>query len=68
MHNFEEIMDIVCQTISERKQGDVFFSIMDLTYAYGQLPLSENPSKHCNFFWWEVAPPVRIVSRRDSMG
>ena len=23
---------------------------MDLTYAYGQLPLNENTSKHCNFF------------------
>ena len=22
---------------------------MDLTYAYGQLPLNENTSKHCNF-------------------
>ena len=25
MHNIEELMDIVGQTISERKQGDVFF-------------------------------------------
>ena len=23
---------------------------MDLTYAYGQLPLNKNTSKHCNFF------------------
>ena len=38
MLNIEELMDIVGQTISERKQGDVFFSTMDLTYAYGQLP------------------------------
>ena len=49
MPNIEELMDIVGQTISERKQGDVFFSTMDLTYAYGQLPLSESTSKHCNF-------------------
>ena len=49
MPNFEELMDIVGQTISERKQGDVFFTTMDLTYAYGQLPLNENTSKHCNF-------------------
>ena len=47
--NIEELMDIVGQTISERKQGDVFFTTMDLTYAYGQLPLNENTSKHCNF-------------------
>ena len=49
MPNFEELMDIVGQTKSEWKQGDVFFSTMDLTYAYGQLPLCENTSKHCNF-------------------
>ena len=49
MPNIEELMDIVGQTISERKQGDVFFTTMDLTYAYGQLPLNENTSKHCNF-------------------
>ena len=49
MPNIEELMDIVGQTKSERKQGDVFFSTMDLTYAYGQLPLKENTNKHCNF-------------------
>ena len=49
MPNIEELMDIVGQMISERKQGDVFFTTMDLTYAYGQLPLNENTSKHCNF-------------------
>ena len=49
MPNIEELMDIVGQTISEHKQGDVFFTTMDLTYAYGQLPLNENTSKHCKF-------------------
>ena len=36
MPNIEELMDTVGQTISERKPGDVYFSTMDLTYAYGQ--------------------------------
>ena len=49
MPNIEELMNIVGQTISERKQGDVIFSTMDLTYAYGQLPFNENTSKQCNF-------------------
>ena len=49
MPYIEKLMDIVGQTISERKQADVFFSTMDLIYAYGQLPLSETSSKHCNF-------------------
>ena len=50
MPNIEKLMNIVGQTISERKQADAFFSTMDLTYAYGQLPLSETSSKHCNFY------------------
>ena len=51
MPNIEVLMDIVGQTISERKQEDGFFSTMDLTYAYGQLTLGESTSKHCNFSW-----------------
>ena len=43
-------MDAVGQTISEKKSGEIFFSTMDLTYAYGQLPLSQDTSVHCNFF------------------
>ena len=49
MPNIEELMDTVRQMISERKPGDVYFSTMDLTYAYGQLPLSPETSVQCNF-------------------
>ena len=49
MPNIEELMDTVGQTISERKSGDINFSTMDLTYAYGQLPLSSETSVQCNF-------------------
>ena len=31
------------------QQWVVFVSTMELTYAYGQLPLSETTSIHCNF-------------------
>ena len=44
MPNIEELMDTVGQTISKRKPGEVYFSTMDLTYAYGQLPLSPETS------------------------
>ena len=49
MPNIEELMDTVGQTISERKQGDVYFSTMDLTYAHVQLPLGPKTSVQCNF-------------------
>ena len=35
MPKIEDLMDTVGQTISEKKQGDIYFTTMDLTYAYG---------------------------------
>ena len=49
MPNIEELVDTIGQFISEKKQGEVYFTTMDLTYAYGQLPLGEETSVHCNF-------------------
>ena len=50
MPNIEELMDTVGQAISEKKHGDTFFTTMDLTYAYGQLPLSAESSVQFNFY------------------
>ena len=49
MPHMEELMDTVGQTISEQKPGDVYFSTIDITYAYGQLLLSPKTSVQCNF-------------------
>ena len=49
MPNIEELLDTVGQTISETKSGDIYFTTMDLTYAYGQLPLNAETSVQCNF-------------------
>ena len=49
MPNIDELVDTIGQLISEKKQGEVIFTTMDLTYAYGQLPLSEETSVYCNF-------------------
>ena len=49
MPNIEELMDAVGQTICEKKSGEIYFSTMGLRYAYGQLPLSQDTSVHCNF-------------------
>ena len=49
MPNIEELMDTVGQTISEKKPGDIYFTTMDLTYAYGPLPLNAETSVQCNF-------------------
>ena len=44
MPKMEELMAIVGQLISETKSIDIYFSTMDLTYTYGQLPLSPETS------------------------
>ena len=49
MPNIEELMDAVGQTIGEKKSVEIFFSTMDLTYAYGQPPLNQDSSVHCKF-------------------
>ena len=50
MPNIAELMDTVGQTISEKKSGAIYFTTMDLTYAYGPLPLNAETSVQCNFF------------------
>ena len=49
MPNIEELMDTVGQTISEKKNQETYFTSMDLTYAYGLLPLNAETSVQCNF-------------------
>ena len=49
MPNIEQLLDTFSKTISERKPGEIFLSTIDLTYTYGQLPLSANTSVQCNF-------------------
>ena len=41
MPKTEEPVDTIGQLNSERKQGEVFFTTMDLTYACEQLHFSE---------------------------
>ena len=49
MPNIEVLMDAVGKTISEQKLGQIVFSTMDLTYAYGKLPLNADISLQCKF-------------------
>ena len=49
MPNTEELVDKISQPISEKKQVKMHFTTMDLTYAYGQLLLSEDTSVQYSF-------------------
>ena len=45
----DELVDGVNQINAERKAGDVYFTTLDFTYAYGQVSLEQKTSEQCNF-------------------
>ena len=51
MPNIDELLDNISQIITSHpsKTITVWFSILDLRYAYGQIPLSPETSPQCNF-------------------
>ena len=51
MQSIDHLMDKIGVKISELKtqEGKLYFSKIDLKYAYSQLPLHPDTQKHCNF-------------------
>ena len=51
MQSIDHLMDKIAMKISELKttDGTLYFSKIDLKYAYSQLPLHPETQKHCNF-------------------
>ena len=49
MPNLDELVDGTSQIIAERKAGNVYFTTLDFTYAYGQVSLEKETSEQCNF-------------------
>ena len=49
MPNMHELIDSAAQIITRDIPGEVWFTSLDLKYAFSQLPLSELTSIHCNF-------------------
>ena len=49
MPNINELYDGVSQIIAEKKSGNVYFTTLDFTYAYGQVALEQKTSEQCNF-------------------
>ena len=48
MQTLENLMDMIAEKI-DGKAGEVWYSSVDMKYAYGQVPLDESTAKHCNF-------------------
>ena len=51
MQSIDHLMDKIAMKISDLKTtvGTLYFSKIDLKYAYSQLPLHPDTQKHCNF-------------------
>ena len=52
MPNIETLMDIMSQLITDYKTepaDTIYFSTIELKYAYSQLNLHPETAKHCNF-------------------
>ena len=49
MPNLFELIDNVAITISGHDERNIWFSSIDLKYAYSQIPLSKKASNQCNF-------------------
>ena len=60
-------MDIMGQTIKEWKNGAVFFTARDLTYAHGQIPPNADTIEYCNFSLLTSQSMELIGLKQDSM-
>ena len=49
MPNWLELLDSAAQMIISDKVGEVWFTSLDLKYAFSQIPLSDEVSRQCNF-------------------
>ena len=49
MPNLLELLDSAAQIITSDKVSDVWFTSLDLKFAFSQIPLSDEVSRQCNF-------------------
>ena len=49
MPNVDELIDGVSQIVTENKNSTLYFTVLDLKYAYSQLKLAADTAKQCNF-------------------
>ena len=49
MPNLDNLIDLIAEKLDENKTGQAWYSSVDMTYAYGQIPLHELTKRHCNF-------------------
>ena len=48
MPNLDNLIDMIAEKVDE-KDGEAWYSSVDMTYAYWQIPLQELTNRHCIF-------------------
>ena len=48
MPNLENLIDMIAEKV-DKEGGETWYSSVDMTYAYGQVPIHELTKNHCNF-------------------
>ena len=47
MPNLDNLIDMIAEEL-EKSEGEAWYSSVDMTYAYGQIPIHELTKRHCN--------------------
>ena len=66
MPNLDNLIDLIAEK-SDEKEGEAWYSSVDMTYAYGQFPLQELTKRHSNFQIFGGSQQALTVSRVDFM-
>ena len=48
MPNLDNFIEMIAEHVAKRR-GQTFYTTLDMTYAYGQVELSKETARHCNF-------------------
>ena len=68
MPNLESLMEKVSEIVNNNNDGEVFFTSLDMQYAYGQTTLHHETAKPCNFQIVGVNHLEPTHSTQDSTG
>ena len=49
MPNVDELIDGVNQIVTDKKEGTLYFTVLDLKHAYSQSKLAVDTARQCNF-------------------
>ena len=49
MPNLDNLIDLIGAKLDEKKTSEAWYLSIDMTYAYGQVPVHELTKRHCNF-------------------